>query len=222
MIPTPQVLHLFCFGAQAQTAQTPLLLNLPRALLLMFPVHARLLPSCERCRVAQLSLVPTQSPLDPPAPAAPRWCPLQSSQSPPADIPVFPALPVCSPCPRCWCPSLELLVPPHLSWRSPSSNVAVLRHIPTLVSPCQVLLHPVPWPRWCPGEYRDISGVFCVPGTDTWSCVNQFLTQNPKIPLVTPGLEPGIDLLALLLLKWEGERRALPVLLLPFPLIPRP
>lgn len=89
MIPTPQVLHLFCFGDQAQTAQTPLLLNLPRALLLMFPVHARLLPSCERCRVAQLSpSQPAQSPLDPPAPAAPLWCPLQSSQSPPADIPV--------------------------------------------------------------------------------------------------------------------------------------
>lgn len=52
--------------------------------------------------------------------------------------------------------------------------------------------YPVPWPRWCPGEHRDISGVFRVAGTDTWYCVSQFLIQNPKIPLVPPGLEPGI------------------------------
>lgn len=150
-------------------------------------------PAVQRCRVAQLSpSQPAQSPLHP-AHSIPHsqpgvTCRAQCSCS---------AHPRCSQhscpssSPSCLLPMPQVLVPFTWATDPPSS----LGERPQFLCSCSQAFPqcvtfpnagailpgafpPCAMPGWCPGEYRDVSGVFCVPATDTCCCVNQFLIQN--------------------------------------------
>lgn len=165
-----------CFALEPKLKQHQLLCSC--TLLLTFPVHARLQPSCAGW--------PS------PAPAS-----LPRALSTPCSQPgvTCRAQCCCSGHPRCSQPLPWAADPPSPLGERPQLQIPVFRHFPAAILP----LPPVPWPGWCPGECRGISGC----------SVSQFLVQTPKIP--------GDTRLGLL-----APCRALPVLLLPFPLIPRP
>lgn len=163
-------------------------------LLLTFPVHAGLLPSCAEVQGGTAQPLPACP--EPSASSCPQhppflaWCHCRAQCS-------CCAHPRCSQhscpssSPSCLLPMPQVLVPftwatdPPLSLgERPQFLCSCSQAFPqcvTFPNAGAILagaFPPCAMPGWCPGEYRDVSGVFCVPATDTCCCVNQFLIQN--------------------------------------------